>query len=51
LNGPERFVSHLGLCESLSGKLREKEAEQQNRQTEAGVDLRTHKGRARPVAT
>jgi uncharacterized protein YPO0396 len=44
LNGPERFVSHRGLCESLSGKLREKEAEQQNRQTEAGVDLRSHKG-------
>lgn len=44
LNGPERFISHLGLCETLSGKLREKEAEQQNRQTEAGVDLRTHKG-------
>ncbi len=44
LTGPERFVSHRGMCESLSGKLREKEAEQQNRQTEAGVDLRTHKG-------
>ncbi len=44
LTGPERFVSHRGLCESLSGKLREKEAEQQNRLTEAGVDLRTHKG-------
>ncbi len=44
LTGPERFVSHLGLCESLSGKLREKEAEEQNRQTEAGVDLRGHKG-------
>ncbi len=44
LNGPERFVSHRGMCESLSGKLREKEAEQQNRQTEAGVDLRGHKG-------
>lgn len=43
LTGPERFVSHRGLCESLSGKLREKEAEQQNRQTEAGVDLRAHK--------
>ncbi len=44
LTGPERFVSHRGMCEGLSGKLREKEAEQQNRQTEAGVDLRTHKG-------
>lgn len=44
LNGPERFVSHRGLCERQSGKLREKEAEQQNRQTEAGVDLRAHKG-------
>ena len=43
LNGPERFISHRGMCESLSGKLREKEADQQNRQTEAGVDLRTHK--------
>ncbi|MDP2443347.1 ATP-binding protein [Rhodoferax sp.] len=44
LTGPERFVSNRGVCEGLSGKLREKEAEQQNRQTEAGVDLRTHKG-------
>jgi uncharacterized protein YPO0396 len=43
LNGPERFISHRGMCEILSGKLREKEADQQNRQTEAGVDLRTHK--------
>jgi uncharacterized protein YPO0396 len=43
LTGPERFVSHRGLCESLSGKQREKEAEQQNRQTEAGVEFATCK--------
>ncbi len=45
LNGPERFISHLGLCERMCGQLREREAEQQNRQTDAGVDLRAHKTR------
>jgi len=44
VTGPERFVSNRGVCETLGSKLREKEAEQQNRQTEAGVDLRALKG-------
>jgi uncharacterized protein YPO0396 len=42
--GPERFVSNRGVCETLLGKLREKEAEAQNRHTEASVDLRALKG-------
>jgi len=43
LTGPERFVSNGGVCENLAGRLGEKESDQQNRQTEAGVDLRALK--------
>ncbi len=43
LTGPERFVSNGGVCANLATRQREKESEQQNRQTEAGVDLRTLK--------
>jgi len=43
MTGPERFVSNRGVCETLAVNLRNKEAVQQNRYTEAGVDLRTQK--------
>lgn len=42
--GPERFISNRGVCETLTGTMQAKEAELQNRQTEAGVELRTLKG-------
>ncbi|HVB47653.1 MAG TPA: ATP-binding protein [Burkholderiales bacterium] len=42
--GPERFISNRGVCESLAGSMKEKEAALQNQQTEAGVELRALKG-------
>ncbi len=42
-SGPERFVSNRGACEALAGTTQAKEAELQNRQTEAGVEFATRK--------
>ncbi len=42
-SGPERFVANRGVCETLASATQAKEAELQNRQTEAGVELRSLK--------
>ncbi|MBK9325171.1 MAG: ATP-dependent exonuclease SbcCD, C subunit-like protein [Hydrogenophilales bacterium] len=39
VNGPERFVSNRGVCETLAASFSEKEADTQNRLNEAGVDF------------
>ena len=40
---PERFVSNRGVSDTLIATAQVQEAELQNRQTEAGVELATHK--------